>query len=170
MFPKAYHLQQREQSCEAKVKQVYPSGVYHPSQTIFEKIEEEDIAVPPELKYSWYRATFDIKVYYPWDGTNLPEKRDKLEYTALTPIVEHQRGQQRAGLRATPMFRGGGGVKNRLASQPVGTAMFCAPLKVNRGDLGSFLPPAVVASQRARAGAAAGGGGDGGEYRFRRGQ
>ena len=56
--------------------------MYHPSQTIFEKIEEEGIAVPPELKYSWYRATFDIKVYYPRDGTNLPEKRDKLEYTA----------------------------------------------------------------------------------------
>jgi len=47
-----------------------------------EKIKEEGIAVPPELKYSRYRATFDIEVYYPRDGTNLPGKRDKLEYTA----------------------------------------------------------------------------------------
>ena len=70
---------------EAKVKRVYPGGVYHPSQTICEKIEEEGIAVPPELKYSRYRATFDIELYYPCDGTNLPKKRDKLEYTA-----EHQ--------------------------------------------------------------------------------
>ena len=84
-FPKAYRLQRHERSCEAKVKRVYPGGVYHPSQTIWEKIEEEGIAVPPELKYSRYRATFDIEVYYPRDGTNLPEKRDKLEYTA-----EHQ--------------------------------------------------------------------------------
>ena len=72
-------------SCKAKVKRVYPGGLCHPSQTIFEKIEEGGIAVPPELKYSPYRATFDIKVYYPAHGTNLPEKRDKLEYTA-----EHQ--------------------------------------------------------------------------------
>ena len=42
---------------------------------------KEGIAVPPELKYSQYRATFDIEVYYPGDGTNLPEKRDKLKYT-----------------------------------------------------------------------------------------
>ena len=85
MFPKAHRLQQHERSCEAKVKRVYLGGVYHPSQTIFEKIEEEGIAVPPELKYYRYRATFDIEVYYPAHGTNLPEKRDKLEYTA-----EHQ--------------------------------------------------------------------------------
>ena len=84
-FPKAYCLQRHERSCEAKVKRVYPGGVYHPSQTIFEKIEEEGIAVPPELKYSRYRATFDIEVYCPDHATNLPEKQDKLEYTA-----EHQ--------------------------------------------------------------------------------
>lgn len=81
-FPKAHRLQRHERSCETKVKRVYPGGVYHPSQTIFGKIEEEGFAVPPELKYSRYRATFDIEVYYPTHGTNLPEKRDKLEYTA----------------------------------------------------------------------------------------
>ena len=53
-FPKAYRLQRLERSCEAKVKRVYPGGVYHPSQTILEKIEEEGIAVEPELKYSRY--------------------------------------------------------------------------------------------------------------------
>ena len=84
-FPKAYRLQRHKRSCEAKVKRVYPGGVYHPSQTIFKKIEEGGIAVPPKLKYSRYRATFDIEVYYPRHGTNLPKKWDKLEYTA-----EHQ--------------------------------------------------------------------------------
>ena len=72
-LPKAHRLQRHERSCEAKVKRVYPGGVYHPYQTIFEKIEEEGIAVPPELKYSRYRATFDIEVYCPAHGTNLPE-------------------------------------------------------------------------------------------------
>ena len=84
-FRKAHRLQRHDRNCEAKVERVYPGGVYHPSQTILEKIEEEGIAVPPELKYSRYRATFDIEGYYPAHTTNLPEKRDKLEYTA-----EHQ--------------------------------------------------------------------------------
>ena len=84
-FPKANHLQRHERSCESRVKRVYSGGVYHPSQTIFEKIEEEGMAFPQELKYSRYQATFEIVVYYPANGTNFPEKQDKLEYTA-----EHQ--------------------------------------------------------------------------------
>lgn len=32
-----------------------------------------------------YIAPFDIEMYYPGHGTNLPEKREKLQYT-----VEHQ--------------------------------------------------------------------------------
>ena len=48
--------------------------LYHPSQTIFEQIEEEEgIPVAPELKYSRYQATFDIEVYYAAHGTNLPK-------------------------------------------------------------------------------------------------
>ena len=43
------------------------------------------MAFPQELKYSRYQATFEIVVYYPANGTNFPEKQDKLEYTA-----EHQ--------------------------------------------------------------------------------
>ena len=77
-FPKAHCLRQHEHSCKAKVKRVYPGRVYHLSKTIFEKIEEEGIFVPPELKYSQYRSTFDIEVYYPGDGTNLPKKWEKL--------------------------------------------------------------------------------------------
>ena len=84
-FPKAYRLQRHERSCEAKVKRVYPGRVYHLSKTIFEKIEEEGMAVLQELKYSQYRATFDNEVYYSGDFTNPPERREKLEYTA-----EHQ--------------------------------------------------------------------------------
>ena len=77
IFPKAHCLQWHERSCEAKVKRLYPSREYHPSQTIFEEIEEEGITIPPKLKYSRYWATFDIEVNYPAHGTNLPEKQDK---------------------------------------------------------------------------------------------
>ena len=56
--------------------------MYHLSKTIFEKIEEESMAVLQELKYSQYRATFDTEVYHPGDFNNPPEKREKLEYTA----------------------------------------------------------------------------------------
>ena len=84
-FRKAYRLQRHKRSCEDKVKRVYHGGVHNPSQTIFEKIEEQDNAVPPELKYSLYGATFDIEVYYLACGTYLPEKQEKLEYT-----TEHQ--------------------------------------------------------------------------------
>ena len=61
--------------------------MYHPTKTIFDKIEEEGIAVIPERKYSQYRATFDIEVYYPRDGENLPDKREKLEFTAQRELL-----------------------------------------------------------------------------------
>ena len=43
-------------------------------------MKDEGIAVPEELKFSKYRATFDIEVYYP-HGANLPDKGEKLEFT-----------------------------------------------------------------------------------------
>ena len=80
-FPKEHQLSRHERGCEAKVKKVYPGGVYTPPKTIFEKIEEEGIHVPEELKYSTYFATYDIEVYFP-SSHNLPEKKPKLEFTA----------------------------------------------------------------------------------------
>ena len=71
-------VQRHKRSCKAKVKRVYRGGECRPSQTIFEKMEEEGNAVPPELNCDWYQATFDIEVYYPAHNTNLPERRDKL--------------------------------------------------------------------------------------------
>ena len=81
VFDKDYKLMRHERTCEAQVKLDYPGGVYTPSKTVFEKLEEEGIQVLDELKYSKYFATFDIEVYYPHSNT-LPAKRPKLEYTA----------------------------------------------------------------------------------------
>ena len=145
VFPKAHRLQRHERSCKAKVKRVYPGGVYHPSQIICEKIEEEGIAVPPELKYSRYRATFDIEVYYPAHGTNLPEKRDKLEYTAehqflsisvASKVLGYEEPQcfmledkgREATLQTVTAFVEH--LKNRRASRQVGMATLCTTLTV----------------------------------------
>ena len=81
VFPKDYKLMRHERACEAQVKLDYPGGVYTPSKTIFEKIEEEGVEVADDLKYSKYYSTFDIEVYYPHSNT-LPTKRPKLEFTA----------------------------------------------------------------------------------------
>ena len=81
VFQKDYKLMRHERACEAQVKLDYPGGVYTPSKTIFEKLEEEGIQVSDELKFSHFFVTFDIEVFYPKSNT-LPAKRPKLEYTA----------------------------------------------------------------------------------------
>jgi len=81
VFQKDCKLMRHERTCEAKVKLDYPGGVYTPSKTVFEKLEEEGVEVPQDLKYSKYFGTFDIEVFYPKSNT-LPAKRPKLEFTA----------------------------------------------------------------------------------------
>lgn len=81
-FKKAWNLQRHERGCEGKVKMVYPGGMFHPPKTIFEKLEEEGVAVPEELKFSRFRATYDIEVYYPKEGIELPNKTNNLEWKA----------------------------------------------------------------------------------------
>ena len=159
-FRKAYRLQRHKRSCEDKVKRVYHGGVHNPSQTIFEKIEEQDNAVPPELKYSLYGATFDIEVYYLACGTYLPEKQEKLEYTTEHQLlsisvasnglgyeepqcfVVEEEGRE-AALQTVTAF-----VEHleRIAepSRRVGMATFCVPFKANRGD--SFQLPSSPGS------------------------
>ena len=81
VFQKDYKLMRHERACEAQVKLDYPGGVYTPSKTVFEKLEEEGVTIPENLKYSKYFATFDIEVFYP-KSTTLPAKRPKLEFNA----------------------------------------------------------------------------------------
>ena len=81
VFQKDYKLTRHERTCEAAIKLDYPGGVYTPSKTVFEKLEEEGIQVTDDLKYSKYFGTFDIEVFYP-KSSELPTKKPKLEYTA----------------------------------------------------------------------------------------
>jgi hypothetical protein len=40
----------------------YPGGVYHTKQTVFNRLEDENIDVPEEDRYYPNRATYDIEV------------------------------------------------------------------------------------------------------------
>ena len=81
VFQKDCKLMRHERACEAQIKFDYPGGVYTPSKTVFEKLEEEGVTIPENLKYSKYFSTFDIEVFYP-KSTTLPAKRPKLEFNA----------------------------------------------------------------------------------------
>ena len=81
IFKRPFDLQRHEVKCDARVKFVYPGGLYTPPKSIYDKLEEEGIKVPEDMKFSKYFATFDIEVYYPKSNT-LPTKRPKLEFTA----------------------------------------------------------------------------------------
>ena len=85
-FFRPWRLIRHERSCNAKIKYVYPGGVFHLPKSIFDRIEDESIEVEEDLKFSKYRATFDIEVFYPRDA-NLPEKRKKLEFKAQHSLL-----------------------------------------------------------------------------------
>ena len=48
IWKKFFHLHRHERSREATVKRVYPGGVYHSPQSIFQQLEEEGIYVDDE--------------------------------------------------------------------------------------------------------------------------
>ena len=57
----------------------YPGGVYHTTQNIFDRLEDEGIDVPEEDRYYPYRATYDIEVMLqPTDK----RRSEKLEWTS----------------------------------------------------------------------------------------
>ena len=86
IFKRCFNLQRHEVKCDARVKFVYPGGVYTPPKSIYDKLEEEGIQVPEDLKYSKYFATFDIEVFFP-KSSELPAKRPKLEFTAQHQLL-----------------------------------------------------------------------------------
>ena len=61
LWKSCWMLQRHERTCEANVRYSFLGGVYHPSQCIFEKIEEFGIDILEDLKYYPYRATYDIE-------------------------------------------------------------------------------------------------------------
>ena len=86
IFKRCFNLQRHEVKCDARVKFVYPGGVYTPPKSIYDKLEEEGLQVPEDMKFSKYFATFDIEVYFP-KSSELPAKRPKLEFTAQHQLL-----------------------------------------------------------------------------------
>ena len=72
-------LHRHERTCTGDVIYKYPGGVYHTTQTVFDRLEDEGINVPEEDRYYPYRATYDIEVMLqPTDK----RRSEKLEWTS----------------------------------------------------------------------------------------
>ena len=73
-------LKIHESTCEGGIRRVYKGGVYHPTPSVFQRLEDEGIHVVDDLRYYPYRATFDFECFF--DGENLPNATDHVEWVA----------------------------------------------------------------------------------------
>ena len=73
-------LKIHESTCDGGVRRVYKGGVYHPTPSVFQRLEDEGIHVVDDLRYYPYRATFDFECFF--DGKNLPNATDHVEWVA----------------------------------------------------------------------------------------
>ena len=73
-------LHRHERTCTEGIKRVYKGGVYHPPQSVFERLDDEGIVVEKMLRYYPYRATFDFESYF--SDERLPANSDKLQWSA----------------------------------------------------------------------------------------
>ncbi|KAK3741920.1 hypothetical protein QZH41_001681 [Actinostola sp. cb2023] len=71
-------LHRHEVKCEAKTRLRFPGAAYVVPPTIFEKLGDEGIDIPEELRYFKYFATFDFESML--DRENLPENSKKLKW------------------------------------------------------------------------------------------
>ena len=67
-------------SCSSVTKYVYPSGVYSPNETIFEKLNNIGVMVDKKRQHYPYFAVFDCETYL--DTQNLPKATSTIQYTA----------------------------------------------------------------------------------------
>ena len=63
-------LKRHELTYEGGIRRVYKGGVYHPTPSVFQRLEDEGIHVVDVLRFYPYRATFDFECFF--DGENLP--------------------------------------------------------------------------------------------------
>ena len=73
-----FMLNRHEKKCEAKVRYRFPGSTYKPSKTILHLLEDEGIAIPEELRFFPYRATFDFECMF--DTSGLPHNSTKLTW------------------------------------------------------------------------------------------
>ena len=73
-------LKMHELTSEGGIRRVYKGGVYHPTPSVFQRLEDEGIHVIDVLRFYPYRATFDFECFF--DGDNLPNTTDHVEWVA----------------------------------------------------------------------------------------
>ena len=74
------YLLRHERACDAGINRVCKGGVYRPSPSIFQRLDDEGIVVDEALRYYPYRATFDFECYF--TGDNLPADTDHVQWSA----------------------------------------------------------------------------------------
>ena len=67
-------------TCEAGVRHVYNGGVYHTTPSVFQRLDDEGIAVVDTLRFYPYRATFDFECFFYRE--NLPADSDRVQWIA----------------------------------------------------------------------------------------
>ena len=75
-----YDLHRHERTCTEGIKRVYKGGVYHPTPSIFQRLDDEGITVPEALRFYPFRATFDFECFF--DRDNVPADSDKVHWIA----------------------------------------------------------------------------------------
>ena len=73
-------LHRHERTCTEGIKRVYKGGVYHPTPSIFQRLDDEGITVPEALRFYPFRATFDFECFF--DRDNVPADSDKVHWIA----------------------------------------------------------------------------------------
>ena len=73
-------LHRHERTCTEGIKRVYKCGVYHPTPSIFQRLDDEGITVPEALRFYPFRATFDFECFF--DRDNVPADSDKVHWIA----------------------------------------------------------------------------------------
>ena len=73
-------MKRHELTCPGGIRRVYKGGVYHPTPSVFQRLEDEGIHVVDVLRFYPYRATFDFECFF--DGENLPNATDHVEWVA----------------------------------------------------------------------------------------
>ena len=70
------HLHRHESVCEGGIRRIYPVGVYQPSPSNFQRLDDEGVVVIEDLRYYPYRATLNFECYV--SDERLPSDSDKL--------------------------------------------------------------------------------------------
>ena len=67
-------------SCSGKVREIFLGDVDRNSPTLFDRLEEIGIRVPPEDRHYPFFACFDFEVFFFFSKENLPSTGPKLSY------------------------------------------------------------------------------------------